>query len=220
MKGMLGEVCVTNRGRFRKPHVQREAWMLLTSVGSNSGPFVPRMRRNRKGGGCCTDLKSIFLACWGLSRGAVLALRSVQSLSSTCDQPEVPEPPWGQSTRAAGRGGGSLIFITWMLECEDKDLNWASKRLLLWQCCLPQSLPSHPFAGISGDWSGNSLSWSRVSSNAGAEAVTVWGWCRATLLDLWIPAGCTCSDSGWWLAWIDSYSPTWLFKGKPESIML
>lgn len=172
--GMLGEVCVTNRGRFRKPHVQTDAWMLLTSVGSNSGPFVPRMRRNRKGSGCCTDLKSIFLACWGLSRGTVLALRSAQSLSSTCDQPEVPEPSWGQSTRAAGRGGGSLIFITWMLECEDKDLNGASK-ILPWQCCLPQSLPSHPFAGISGDWSGNSLSWSHVSPSAGAAAVPAAG---------------------------------------------
>lgn len=102
------------------------------------------------------------------------ALRSAQSLSSTCDQPEVPEPSWGQSKRAAGRGGGSLIFITWMLECEDKDLNGASK-ILPWQCCLPQSLLSHPFAGISGDWSGNSLSWSHVSPSAGAAAVPAAG---------------------------------------------
>lgn len=60
---MLGEVCVTNRGRFRKPRVQTDAQMLLTSVGSDSGAFVPRIRRNRKGSGCSTDPKSTCLAC-------------------------------------------------------------------------------------------------------------------------------------------------------------
>lgn len=126
--GMPGKMCVTNRGRFRKPHVQTDAWMLLTSVGSDSGAFVPRMRRSRKGSGCYADLKSTCLACWGLNKGTVLVLKSVQSLSSTCDHPKVPEPPWGQSVRAAGRGGGGgCIFITLMLECEGNSLNGASK---------------------------------------------------------------------------------------------
>lgn len=117
---MLGEVCVTNRGRFRKPHVQTDARMLLTSVGSDSGAFVPRIRRNRKGSGCSTDPKSTCLACWGLSRGTVLALKSVQSLSSAVTSQRCQSRRRGKAYELQGEEEMASPSSPWCLNVKAK----------------------------------------------------------------------------------------------------